>query len=358
MTSKICYKLSKFYKKGDNQILVHDLLNRYPSIINQLELNYNPIFFGNDIKPFIKSLKGKTNFYPFYDIYKEVYEGVLDYNDSLLEKGFMDLENILKEIDPKLIVLNHDFTTDTKLVSLVAKELGIPTVEIQHGIYSGKGTIVPGNYADYVFVWGEYFKNLYLASKIKQDREIRILGYPYQLQQQKLSHYNKKVVYLGQNLELYDDSFLNQKDNTINELNSLCSGLGLQFSYRPHPSQNLGLLKSVFPEVRFTPDGETFADTIKNNEIFISFNSTALIEAALNSKLSIQLKNYSLPADDFEELGICRSFTSLSELKEFLKDIKTLDDLKSLYSPVDPSYIEIPTPNSGEKFIELIKEIL
>ncbi|KYC46482.1 MAG: hypothetical protein APG11_01865 [Candidatus Methanofastidiosum methylothiophilum] len=358
MTSKICNKLSKFNKKGDNQILVHDLLNRYPSIINQLEINYNPIFFGKGIKPFIKSLKGKIGFYPFYDIYKEVYEGILDYNDNLLEKGFMDLEKVLKKIDPKLIVLNHDFTTDTKLVALVAKELEIPTVEIQHGIYSGKGTIVPGNYADYVFVWGEYFKNLYLASKIKQDREIRILGYPYQLQQQKLSHYNKKVVYLGQNLELYDDSFLNQKDNTINELNSLCSGLGLQFIYRPHPSQNLGLLKSNFPEVRFTPEGETFADTIKNNDIFISFNSTALIEAAVNSKLSIQLKNYSLPADDFEELGICRSFTSLSELKEFLKDIKTLDDLKSLYSPVDPSYIEIPTPNSGEKFIELIKEIL
>ena len=40
--------------------MVHDLLNRYPSIINQLELNYNPIFFGMDIKPFIRSLKEKS----------------------------------------------------------------------------------------------------------------------------------------------------------------------------------------------------------------------------------------------------------------------------------------------------------
>ncbi len=218
--------------------------------------------------------------------------------------------------------------------------------------------MVPGNYVDYVFVWGEYFRNLYLKSKIKQNREIRILGYPYPILQQEPFHYNKRVLYLGQKLELYGNSFLDHKNDTIRSLNNLCRDLGFQFIYRPHPGEDLNHLKINLPEVEFTPDGEKLTDSIKNNDIFVSFNSTALIEAAVNSNMCIQLKNYSIPADDFEELGICRSFTSLSELKEFLKDIKTPDDFKSLYSPIDPSYIEIPSPNPGEKFIDLIKEIL
>ena len=128
--------------------------------------------------------------------------------------------------------------------------------------------------------------------------------------------------------------------------------------YRTHLNEDLDLLKSNFPEVKFCPKDEKLGDTIKNNDIFISFNSTALTEAALNSKICVQLINYSIPTDDFEKLGICRSFTTLSELKEFLKELKTLDDVKRLYSPIDSGYIEIPSPNPGEKFVDLIKEIL
>jgi hypothetical protein len=126
MTSNIYYKLSEFRNKGDNPILVHDLLNRYPSIIHHLELECNPIFFGISIQPFISSLKSKIAYYSLHSVYRDVYKGILDYNDDLLEKGFIDLENIFKKIDPKLIILNHDFTTDTKIVALVAKELEYP----------------------------------------------------------------------------------------------------------------------------------------------------------------------------------------------------------------------------------------
>ena len=67
---------------------------------------------------------------------------------------------------------------------------------------------------DYVFVWGKYYENLYLKSKLNQNQEIRILGYPYPLQEKKFTQYNKRVVYLGQPLELYGDSFYDIKKET------------------------------------------------------------------------------------------------------------------------------------------------
>ena len=84
------------------------------------------------------SLTRKINYYPLYDIYKDLYNGVLDSNEDLLETSYINLGNVLKKINPKIIILNHDFTTETRLMALVAKELGIPTVEIQHGMYPEK----------------------------------------------------------------------------------------------------------------------------------------------------------------------------------------------------------------------------
>ncbi|BDZ71515.1 hypothetical protein [Methanobacterium petrolearium] len=266
--------------------------------------------------------------------------------------------DVFGKINPKVIILSHDHTPETRLMVLVARELGITTVEIQHGIYSRKEKIFAGQYVDYVFVWGEYFKNLYLKSNVKHNQEVKILGYPISTQVQKPFQYNKRVVYLGQPLELYYENIFNLKKDFLQKLNSLCRDLGFKFSYRSHQGENLNLLKTNLPEIEFCPKGEKLETTLKNNDIFISFSSTALTEAALNSKLSIQFKNFNIPVDDFEKLGICRSFTTLTELKEFLKELKSLNDLERFYSPVNPKYIEIPSPNPGEKFVSLLKEVL
>ncbi len=337
--------------------MVHDYLWKYPSIVTQLQSNYNPIFFGLNIKPFLLS-SHKNLHYPLYDVYNGLYAGIINSNHYLLEDSLLSLETKLKKIDPQLIILDFDHFPETRLMTMVAKKLKIPTIEIQHGVYSGKGKLVSGNSVDYVFVWGEYFKKLYLKNNKNQKQEIRILGYPYSIPNPENFHYNKKVAYLGQALELYGDSFLKTKKDMIQELDSWCTDNGFEFIYKPHRMEDLDLLKKECPQIKFSPKNEQLEDTIRDNDIFISFNSTALIESALNSKMSVQLINYDIPTDDFEKLGICRSFTRLKELKEFLKELKTLDDVKRYYSPVDPHYIEIPSPRPGEKFIELIKEIL
>ncbi len=356
--SKTFYKISKFNNKNKNDILVHDLLNRYPNIIDQVEENYSPLFFGINIKPSMRFLKGKYNYYSLYDIYKDLYNGILDQNDDLLENSFICLGNIFRKINPKVIVLSHENSPETKLITLVARELRIPTIEIQHGAYSGQQKIFTSYYTDYVFVWGEYFKNLYLKFKVKKENQIRVLGYPIEILKQNQIRYNKRVVYLGQPLELYDNNILNLKKDVLKKINSLCNELGFHFIYRPHYGEDINFLKTHLQTLEFCPNNEKLEDTIRDNDIFISFNSTALIEAALNHKISIQLKNYDVPTDDFEKLGICRTFNTINELKAFLKELNSIDDVKKCYSPVDPSYIEIPSPNPGEKFLELLNDII
>lgn len=355
--SRFFYNLAKYGGKDKSTILVHDYLWKYPSIFKQLKLNYNPLFFGLNIRPFLLSFHENVH-YPLYEIYKRAYAGIINSDPVLLEESFLNLEKELGIIDPKLIVLDFDFFPETRLISLVAQELEIPTVEIQHGVYSAGKKLVSGRYADYVFVWGNYFKNLYLKSKIKQKQEIHILGYPYSINKPKTIQYHKKIVYIGQPMELYGDQFLNTKIDLIKELDTLCRDNRFQFAYKPHRMEDMDLLKKELSSVKFCPKTEKIEDTIQDNDIFISFNSTALIEAALNSKICVQLKFFNVPTDDFEKLEICQSFTSLSELDHFLKDLNSTDDLKSFYSQVSSDYIEIPSITPGKKFIELIKDII
>ena len=111
--------------------------------------------------------------------------------------------------------------------------------------------------------------------------------------------------------------------------------------------------------MRFSPRNETLERSSAQGYIFISFNSTTLVEIALRGKLCIQLRNYPLPTDNFEDLGICpRSFGSTEEVEGYLREIGETGDLKQFYKPVNSEYIEIPQPNPGTAFLKLIREII
>lgn len=166
-------------------------------------------------------------------------------------------------------------------------------------------------------LYGGYFKRLYIERKIRPSSTIKVLGYPY-------------------------------------ELNILPQDV-----YRPHPSDSRELLQRKLPDVKFTPKKETLETSFGRGDIFVSFNSTALVEAALRGKLCIQLKSFPIPTDDFEQLGICpKSFDTIEEIEGYLKEIAKVSDLKQFYRPVNPEYIEIPEPDPGTKFLELIQDII
>lgn len=294
---------------------------------------------------------------PVYACLNDLFSGIVNNNENLLQQGMDQLKTSFDNMNPDLIVLNDDVFPSHRAIVLVAQELGIPTVEIQHGIYMSD--LPTGREADYVFVWGEYFKDLYVNNKIKKSNQVKVLGYPYIIQNCDNNYREKKrVTYLGQSFELYDESLLSSKLETIIKLQEICNKLNFDFVYRPHPVDDLNLLKSKLKNVNFTPHGETWQKSLEKGDIFISFNSTALVEASLHSKLSIQLKSYDMSTDDFEKLGACsKSVETFEELEIYLEKIRN-DEVSSWRTSVKDSYIEIPSPNPETRFLELIQDII
>jgi len=209
-------------------------------------------------------------------------------------------------------------------------------------------------------VWGQYFKDLYVKNGVRKPEEVYVLGYPYLIKRHKSDHRKKRhyaVCYLGEDFERYNKDLLDIKLETISNLYKICNHLGLKFIYRPHPGDDRRLLKSKLPDVYFTQEREKIDKTFREEDVFISFNSTALIEAAIRSKVCLQLMNFPMKTDDFEELGVCsKAFKTIEEIENYLTKIANspnLDDFKPKFNNhyVDLSY------NPGKRFLEILDDI-
>ena len=162
--SKNLRKLNYLFNKNNQHNLLFEHDFKYKNIIDNVSAkgviilgirHYSLSFFIN------KSIK----FIPLYDIYIGLYEGIVNNNQNQLYRSLNELKKIIKDLNPDIIILNSDVVPTGRAIVLVAKELNIPTVEIQHGIYQSDSGITTGKHVDYVFVWGNYFKDLYLKSK-------------------------------------------------------------------------------------------------------------------------------------------------------------------------------------------------
>ncbi|MDI6723949.1 MAG: hypothetical protein QMD61_04830 [Methanobacterium sp.] len=351
---------SKIYPvKPRKKIWIGPLFERYSSAFNQLPYNFIVSHINPSIGSLLKLCTSNIVFNPIPDsCYINLYKGIIEGDKNILQLGMDELEEMLKILNLDLIIIHNDLVPINQAIILVARKLGIPTAEIQHGTYQSD-YLPNGRYVDYLFVWGEYFKNIYVENRIIKPSNVKILGYPFQIKKYDNPNNVKKIViFLGQNLEVFNKDLIYNKVETVINIQKICESLNFDFFYRPHPGDNLKLLKSELKDIKFTPTGETLDETLKKGDVFISFNSTTLIEANLYHKLGIQLKSYDLPTDNFEDIGACsKTVNTFEELEEYLRQIKQ-EGISSLYKPVKTSYMEIPYPDLKTRFYELIEEII
>lgn len=304
------------------------------------------------IKHFINYI-GTTDLYRY--VYNYLKEGNVKHLHSLVKKAKEKLE----VIKPDYIVFGLDVLPVERAIILAAKELSIPTLAIQDGYLNSDNLLLNCVAVDYILAWGEYYKNLWVDKYKKNPEDVYVLGYPYPIHKSlKISkHTNYVLCYLGQDYERYDPNFFPLKIKNIKELSEACKRLGIKFIYRPHPGDNRTAISEKLPDVCFTPKGETLEETFKTADIFVSFFSTALAEATMRGKITLQLMNYPVKSDNFEELGICtKTLQSVVELEGYLADIIKSKNPDKFKIEFNNNYIETRF-NPGERFLEIIDDI-
>lgn len=145
---------------------------RYQSVYKQIQ------------KGFEEPLREIGNAYQFAVSYDKIY---MELTEIVLEIQVLreELGKIFEKIHPRMIVEVVYYNKRCMLLNELAKEKGIPTVELQHGTMHAahaayqfaEGCRQISQFPDYVFMFSEYWKKC--AHLPIDDDKVRVTGYPY-----------------------------------------------------------------------------------------------------------------------------------------------------------------------------------
>lgn len=346
-------------KKIKEKILF-EVVGKYSPVVLAADKNYQIKMIVRGKKDRFFAIKNFIKYKSYSGLNKFVFNYLKTKNKQHLYDLIDRIKEGIKKIKPDYIVLWNDSLPIERAIVLAAKELKIPTIVIQHGIYQENAIIFDGRMADYVLVLGQYFKDLYVERGLKKPENVYILGYPYQIKREDplaKNHNHCTVCYIGQDFEKYDKDLLDVKITTVKAVSKICQNLGLSFVYRPHPGDDRPFLKNKIPGISFTPRRESPAQTLQKADIFIAVHSTLLIEAAMSSKIALQLRNYPIKLDNFEEMDICsKSLTTVEELGNYLRRIAVSKNLSEFKKEFNNNYIA-NNYEPGPRFLQILDQI-
>jgi len=352
----------KLYAKEKCGKIIFFAGTKYKNILTEIKKYYSISLPVSGIKDRLFATKNSIGYFSMSKYRRLVYNYINEKNVKHLNKLIDSIEIDLVNMKPSFIILGNDSLPIERALVLVGKKLKIPTIVIQHGHYTSNIPLSDGKVADYILVWGEYFKNLYIKNGIRKPDDLYVLGYPLQIERNiKFLKENSSYIlcYLGQKWEKYSNVLFEDKIDTIKKLNDVCSRLGIDFIYRPHPGEDIELINNKISHIKFTQKGEKLVDTIKNNNIFVSFNSTALVEAFMYSKICIQLLSISLSVANFEKLEICnKTFKNIKELENYLRLIadSNFEELDKFRKKFNNDYIDT-THEPSKRFLEILEDV-
>ena len=82
----------------------------------------------------------------------------------------------IRSLNPRMVVVDEDATPQNRILVLAARELDIPTLIVQHGMFGVKSAFIP-MVADHIAVWGEESRKKLIEWGVP-DSKITVTGNP------------------------------------------------------------------------------------------------------------------------------------------------------------------------------------
>lgn len=218
---------------------------------------------------------------------------------TIIRRLLLNIE-LVEKIKPDLIINTHDPGLSGSTLVLPAKRKKIPSVLLLHGIPYGSNFIE--YYSDYLITWGEVTKN-FVIDKLKRPNKIFTSGFPaFDNYQQQIIKINrnfrpnftiKKRLKIGLLLTSYwpDDTFQTFQTNFLFDIFFLFSKLNhkIEVNFRQHEGYDqerdqIIALGKYFHVTTFNNPLLTLDNFIKNNDIVLSWDTTAILWSMLYQK--------------------------------------------------------------------------
>ncbi|MDI6603798.1 MAG: hypothetical protein QME35_01430 [Thermoanaerobacteraceae bacterium] len=307
--------------------------DKFSNLIISTKQSFKVIATSMGYKDRLKFFSLRIPYIPINNILNLIIEVYLTDNvrekEVLLEQIVNIIENKLKKIKPKCIILWNDSLFFERIIIFVANRLKIPTITIQHGIFQFiNAKLNDGYFTDYLFVWGNYFREKYIEKTSINEAKIKVLGYPYKnfntIEAKKSNKINtSRAVFLGQPFESYNSSLLSIKNSIIENVYNACKENNINLYYKYHLGEKNYNVNNYFKDIKSLNRKMTIDKVIEKFDIFISISSTALVETSMNGKIPIQILDDTILSENFFELGVAYTLKNdYEKIKYFMLKIK------------------------------------
>lgn len=323
----------------------------YLDIINNLQDSTKLVIGGVKNKKTIL-MEDSNSYFPIYYFLPKLLK--IYHLDPLMKKKsteifILEIVLLFKNLSAKYLVLPNDSLFLERFLIFCAKKAGMKTICIQHGLVQSVSNpiILDGKYADLMYVWSEKQKNIFIESGVLPTK-LHVLGYPHNIVNLNRPLINKKklnICIFGQPWEKYNMTLGMKKKEIFEQMKAYLPMHNIL--YKRHPGE---VDLNFIPKDIQIYKGDLYK-SLYSFDIFISFTSTALIEASLYGRIAIQLYDEKFQCDSFEELGYCYTFPSnkLAQIDKFIENIQ--------YSYEMPQNAIKRNNDLGDAFLSLIEKI-
>ena len=237
---------------------------------------------------------------------------------------FLAWKRVLEDLPIKGVLLTEDFLPSERALTLTAKDGGIPTWIVQHGLAihpDGRGFIPV--LADKIFCFGESAVSFFAEFGLPRTR-MEITGRPLYdrwvpaKQEGFKKCLSKSFLFLGQ--PLYKENLCSYQSyiSTIEMAAALGREKGIKVRLRPHPREAASAHEAIagkYEGVEVVPRRESIIESLRTADTVATCFSTGGLEALLMGKHLICLNPGKVPEAELfaKNLGalICRNKSDL-----------------------------------------------
>lgn len=353
-------RMQLFNKKGDGKTILVDARysNSLKGILPVLEkLDRKDIFVltakENEkyldsffkVSPKIKSPMDGTTFRKFTAvdvrniIYKKIpladfikpklqYLAARGYSKTIKDASHM--KSLLEYLKPAMIITGDDRVVSTRSHILLAKHMGIKSLEIPHGFYNDINPLTSVT-SDKIAVGGKTIKNI-MMSFGTESRNIEITGWP------KFDPTIKKGTQTSEKYILFATQPMDYRTN-LEIARILSRNLKRQeLIIKPHPGENEKVYKEITKNATLVPKNSDFVSLLKDCEVLVTIGSTAVLEAIalrkpvflidvfgdttakyyLRNRIAIRVKNLEELGTMIKNRGLLKKKIREADIRRFL----------------------------------------
>jgi hypothetical protein len=314
--------LKKYEKTGIRDVLIGKLLSL---MSNKAPKDKKYVFIGTKYKSLIRALPRaevlvigavKQGLYsllfriPFVSdvgFYRKITMAYKQNDALILQCIINEMANLLKFYSATHVVVSNDSLPLERLWIEAAMSLGVETVCMQHGLFAPSNSVVnDGKFSNIMFVFDEHQKNIV---ELSSDSKVYVLGYHSNLETYPINNSSKEIVCIfGQPWAVY---YRNREElyiRYLEDIMSMLSAHNIGYVYKPHPGEvnESYLQKEMFFGKLYRGSLDS---SFKNYDYFLSFASTALLEATLSGKIAFQVFDKEFSDDRYEDFGYSYTVT-------------------------------------------------